>query len=775
MSYIDELNEAQVQAVLQMEGPLLILAGAGSGKTRVLTYRIAYMVNECGISSSNILAITFTKKAASEMKERVNKLLGGMSSNMWVGTFHACCARILRIDIEPLGYGKSFIIYDEADALSVIKDAMKTLNMSEKDLTPKSVKEVISRAKNQMQSEKDFAKKYANDYRMDKISRIYNIYQSTLRKMNALDFDDIIFQTVKLFEENEDILLKYRNKFQYIMVDEYQDTNVMQYKLVSLLAAEHQNLCVVGDDDQSIYSFRGADITNILNFEKEFPQATVIRLEQNYRSTANILNSANTVIKNNKTRKGKTLWTNCENGEKVVRYEADNEHAEASYVVSEINKLVMSNNYKYSDIAVLYRINTLSRIIEEALMKASMPYKIIGGHKFYDRKEIRDIISYLKFLENPDDSYSLKRIINVPKRGIGDTTFDNVIALSMKHNLTAFDIIKNAESYPELVRAGSKLAGFGRMIGDLIDLKNTDEKGLNELIEEIYNKTGMIRSLQEDNTDESNGRIANLEEFVSVAVEFSKDYEPEWDEELGEGNVSVLEAFLESIVLVSELDNEDGTEDYVLLMSMHNSKGLEFPVVFLIGFEEGIFPGTRSMDTESDLEEERRICYVAITRAERKLYITNAAQRMLFGRTEITRQSRFIKELPPENIEDVNFAFRRTSQRNSIGVLRGSAGQSSGGATLPGFGKRIESTKDINSSFLASLGKGKKPLESVQGADMQEFNFIVGDRVRHKKFGYGILVNIIGVGGEMKVEVVFEESGLKRFMAKFANLSRAEE
>lgn len=779
MNYLDGLNEEQMQAVLQTDGPLLILAGAGSGKTRVLTHRIAYMINDCYIRPSSILAITFTKKAAAEMKERIAGLLGDISLNMWIGTFHACCARMLRMDIERLGYEKNFVIYDDADSLAVIKDALKTLNISEKDMPPREIRNVISKAKDRMESESAFERKYANDYRMGKISRVYKLYQNTLRKNNALDFDDIIFQTVKLLEEHEDVLEKYRDRFRYIMVDEYQDTNMAQYQLISLLAKKHLNLCVVGDDDQSIYSFRGADITNILNFETEFPQATVIRLERNYRSTSNILNSANAVIEHNKMRKGKALWTENGEGDKVCRYEADNEHAEAGFVVSEIQRMVQEGKYKYSDIAVLYRMNTLSRMIEEALMRSSIPYRIIGGHKFYDRKEIKDIIAYLKLLENPNDDYALKRVINVPKRGIGDTTFEHIRNLSFEHEIPAFDIISNALRYPQLSRGASKLMTFAAMVKDLIAVK--EEYSLDQLIEKIYSSTGMIRELEADNTDEARARIANLEEFVSVAVEFCQQYEPQYDEEFGEEEQSLLVAFLESIALVSDLDNENGEEDYVLLMTMHSSKGLEFPMVFLIGFEEGIFPGIRSMDTEADMEEERRICYVAITRAKEKLYITNAAQRMVFGSTQFCRPSRFIKELPLAHLEDRNAAYQ---SKRSVPSARANAGaegpnlsgfgKQPAGTGMAGFGRQIHSAKDINSSFLASLSKRKGAGNG--GIQKKTVNaglaFSEGDRVSHKKFGEGTVSKISGSGEEMKIEVEFKQSGMKRFMAQYANLSK---
>ncbi len=808
MNYLDGLNDEQMQAVLQTEGPLLILAGAGSGKTRVLTHRIAYMIQDCGIRPSRILAITFTKKAAAEMKERVASLIGDVSLNMWIGTFHACCARILRMEIERLGYEKNFVIYDESDAVAAIRDVMKSLEISEKDITPKGAKEIISRAKEQMLNEAAFERKYVNDFRMGKVSRIYKAYQQVLRKNNALDFDDIIMLTVRLFQECEDVLEKYRERFEYIMVDEYQDTNTTQYLLVSMLARKHLNLCVVGDDDQSIYSFRGADITNILNFEKEFPEATVIRLERNYRSTGNILNSANAVIAHNKKRKGKALWTQNEEGDKVCRYEGDDERGEAGFVVSEISRMVALGRYQYSDIAVLYRMNALSRVVEEALMKASIPYRIIGGHKFYDRKEIKDAIAYLKLLENPNDDYALKRVINVPKRGIGETTFEHIRTLSFEHNKPAFEIIQNAHLYPPLGRASGKLESFARLIHDLMADKETLE--LDALLEAIYKKTGMLREMEEEHTQEAEARIANLEEFINVAVEFVQQYEPEIDEEFGEEEKPILAAFLESIALVTELDKEDGDENHVLLMTMHSSKGLEFPMVFLIGLEEGIFPGTRSMDTEDELEEERRLCYVAITRAKEKLYITNAAQRMVFGSTQFARPSRFLKELPEETVQDRNAGTRRNRMQQEIrqswggdegfgsgygygnsgagyagsvggGRVSASSGGSGSTGVGPSFGRQVGSAKDINSSFLASLAKKKQGVGSAgvgggiakpQASAGGSVQLKVGDAVTHKKFGKGVVSALSGSGAEMKVEVNFETAGMKRFMAQYANLSK---
>ena len=806
MDYLEQLNDEQKKAVLLTEGPLLILAGAGSGKTRVLTYRIAYMINDCYIRPSNILAITFTKKAAAEMKQRIAGLLGNVSVNMWIGTFHACCARILRMDIERLGYSKNFIIYDEDDSMNAIKESMKILNISDKDVAPRAARAVISRAKDALQSEKDFDRIYANDYQMNKISRIYFEYQNILKRNNALDFDDIIFQTVSLLEKNKDLLEKYSDKFKYIMVDEYQDTNPAQYKLVSLLSSRHSNLCVVGDDDQSIYSFRGADFKNIFNFEKEFPDAAVIKLEKNYRSTGNILNSANAVIKNNTMRKGKVLWTDKTDGDKVCRYEAENEHEEASFIAGEISKLVGSGKYKYSDIAVLYRINTLSRIMEETLMKSSIPYRIIGGHKFYDRKEIKDIISYLKLLENPDDTYALKRIINVPKRGIGDTTFNNITALSYQYNIPALDIIKNAGKYPELARSAVKLNNFASIMEDIINARDKDDLELSEIIKFIYNKTGMVRELEEEGTEESLGRIGNLEEFISVAVEFSENYEPETDEDFEEENKPMLMAFLESIALVTDLDSENGEENYVLLMTMHSSKGLEFPAVFLMGFEEGIFPGMKSMDTQSDMEEERRLCYVAITRASLRLYITNASQRMVYGSTQYSRQSRFIKELPGENIDNLNFSYGKKQRQRQWSFDGDDSNVNNNAKNTAGFGKRIDNAKDINSSFLASLNKGKKlggtgpkpssatavpssplaasssgaaslnpanplnPVNPVNPCDWKQLK--CGDKVVHKKFGEGIISKISGIDEETQVEVIFDISGMKRFMAQFAGLSK---
>ena len=765
MDFLEGLNDQQLCAVLQTEGPLLILAGAGSGKTKVLTHRIAYMINDVGISPSNILAITFTNKAAKEMKTRVEKLLDSEYLNMWISTFHSSCARILRMEIERLGYTRDYIIYDDTESLNVIKDVMKAAQISEKDINPRVIRDAISRAKDKMEGPAEFARLYGNDFIMGKYSTVYTQYQKRLKQNNALDFDDLIFLTVKLLEDNEDILVKYRNKFRYIMVDEYQDTNMAQYRLISLLASEHKNLCVVGDDDQSIYSFRGADITNILSFENEFKGCTVIRLEQNYRSTSNILNAANAVIKNNTKRKGKKLWTQNGDGVLIKRYPADNEHAEANFIVSEIKKTVREKGEKYSDFAVLYRINSLSRVMEEALMREAVPYKIIGGLKFYDRKEIKDIIAYLRLIQNTNDDYALKRIINVPKRGIGDRTFENLSEIAFEENKSIFDVICHAEDYPALGRASQKLASFGTLIRKYIVYK--DEKKLSELIEDLIHESGMRREYEEENTPEANQRIENLMEFVSVAVEFDNDLEnesvqaAETDDDFEEEELEGLAAFLESISLVTELDKEDGTGDYVMLMTMHSAKGLEFPTVFLIGYDDGIFPGTRSMDSEESIEEERRLCYVAITRAKAELYITNVNQRMLFGSTTYYKPSRFLQEIPAFLVEDCN--------PNKV-IRKNVNPKDTGGMPKASFGKRIDSVNDINKGFLASLRRGNAMNNSNPAGNLKYASFAPGERVRHKKFGDGTITKVEPSGDDFKLEIEFDGVGMRRLMAAFANL-----
>ncbi len=656
MDLLNGLNKEQKNAVLHNEGPLLILAGAGSGKTRVLTNRIAYLIKEIGVFPSNILAITFTNKAAREMRERIDSLIGDLSNDMWVGTFHSICIRILRRDIEKLGFDRSFVIYDTQDQQVVIKECLKELNINEKNFPPKSVLENIGKQKNELIDAAHFEKLYASDFRLGKISKLYSLYQKKLKNNNALDFDDIIMYTIKLFDQNPEVLNFYQRKFRYILVDEYQDTNTAQYMLVRKLSEAHGNLCVVGDDDQGIYSWRGANIRNILDFEKDFKGCKTVKLEQNYRSTQTILDAANHVIKNNTGRKCKSLWTDNDGGNKIIMCENENEHEEALYTAREIQRLINDEGRKFKDFAVLYRINAQSRVIEEMFMREGLPYKIVGGQKFYDRKEIKDIISYLRLIQNPADNVSLKRVVNVPKRGIGDATVDTAEDLALESGVSIFSIISNADECPALKRAANKLNNFSTMILKLRTMK--ENMGIADLLDMVVSDTGILKEYEIENTVEALSRIENIKELKSVAMEFEKQSED-----------NSLEEFLAHISLVSDLDNLEEEQDYVVLMTMHSAKGLEFPVVFIPGMEEGVFPGYRAItEGPEQLEEERRLCYVGITRAREKLYLSNARFRTLFGNSSYNKPSRFLSEIPEELVEYPFKPSRNSFQQNeSIG------------------------------------------------------------------------------------------------------------
>ena len=606
---LDKLNERQKEAVLATEGPVLVLAGAGSGKTTVLVNRIAYMISEKHIRPWNILAITFTNKAAREMKDRIERLLGDTAKDMWIGTFHSVCVRILRSCIDLLGYSRDFVIYDTADTKTVMKECLRELDIDEKSFPVRNVLSIISNAKNDLMDAATFENVYKSDYRMSIIAKIYYRYQTKLRKNNAVDFDDIILNTVKILSENPDVLSKYQDKFRYILVDEYQDTNNSQYLLINLLAQANRNLCVVGDDDQSIYKFRGANIGNILNFEDDYSDVQKITLDQNYRSTQNILDAANSVISNNKGRMGKSLWTSNGDGNKVFVYTGTNEYDEARYIARQIKKH-FDEQGSFSDCAILYRTNAQSRVIEEMLMRESVPYKVLSGLRFYDRKEIKDIIAYLRVVYNPNDDVSLARIINEPKRKIGNATLEKARNIAREKETSLYDVISHADDYPEFKTAIKKLLGFSEIIQSLIKLKDTVT--IEDLTGRILNDTGYMPALVMEDTTESKTRIENLGEFISVITEFEKN------EETG----NTLGEFLENISLVSDIDGYDENEDSAVLMTIHSAKGLEFPIVFLSGLEEGLFPGMRSMESDDDIEEERRLCYVAITRAKEQLYIT---------------------------------------------------------------------------------------------------------------------------------------------------------
>lgn len=728
---LDNLNNKQREAVLSTEGPVLVIAGAGSGKTTVLVNRIAYMIKEKHIKPWNILAFTFTNKAANEMKDRIEKLLGDNAEGMWVGTFHSICVKILRSCIDLLGYRRDFIIYDTADTRTLMKECLRELNIDEKSFPVRNVLSIISNAKNDLMEPATFENAYQKDYRMSIISKIYYRYQGKLRKNNALDFDDIIMNTVRILTENPDVLNKYQEKFRYILVDEYQDTNNSQYMLINLLARKYQNVCAVGDDDQSIYKFRGANIQNILGFEQDFENVKRVTLDQNYRSTQNILNAANSVIENNGGRMGKELWTSNDKGEKVFVYTGENEYDEARFIARTI-KENFDKKGVFSDFAVLYRTNAQSRVIEEMLMRESIPYKVLSGLRFYDRKEIKDIIAYLRVVYNPDDDVSLARIINEPKRKIGNATLDRAREIAEKNETSLFDIVSHADNFPEFKTAIKKLLDFSELINSF--RKITDTISISELTTRILNDSGYMPMLTLENTTESKTRIENLDEFQSVIAEFEKN------EETG----NTLGEFLESITLVSDVDNYDEQQDSVVLMTIHSAKGLEFPTVFLSGLEEGLFPGMRAMEDEEEIEEERRLCYVAITRAKETLYITKAISRTIHGKTMPSQPSRFYKEIPKEYIEEkttVRPRFAQTMQ--NLGIYRNSAPK--------------------KERYIPPVKQSEKVFSS---------KFNVGDVVEHAKFGQGTIIKATPCGNDCILEIDFKDTGFKRLMAAFAKVKK---
>ena len=649
---IEGLNDKQKEAVLETEGPCLVIAGAGSGKTKVLTHKIAYLMTEKYIKPWNILAITFTNKAANEMKQRVENLVGEAAKDMWIGTFHSICVRILRKNIDRIGFDSSFLIFDTSDQKTLIKECMKTLKIDDKLFTDRAVLSEISNGKNEMLEPKAYLTKYAGDYRKETIGKIYELYQRRLKENNAIDFDDIINFTIKILTDNPDVLDYYSSKFQYVLVDEYQDTNKAQFTLVTILASKHGNITVVGDNDQGIYSFRGADISNILNFERDFPGTKIIKLEQNYRCTGNILKAANAVIKHNENKYEKKLWT--ENGEGALPtiHKSDDEYDEGRYIVEQINHLKREEYYKYSDFVVLYRMNSQSRAIEEILRREDIPYKIVGGLKFYERKEIKDIISYLRLIYNPSDNISLKRIINEPKRGIGKTSVDNVQEIAEKAGISMFEVIKNAEQFG-LNRLKANSTEFVQLIEEM--RSKIEELSISELIKETLKKSGYIKALENEDSVEAESRIQNLEEFLTVAIEF--------EEQEAENS---LADFLEGITLSSDIDSMEDEDNSVTLMTLHSAKGLEFPVVFLVGMEEGIFPGYKSIGEPRELEEERRLFYVGITRAKEYLYLTCAKKRTIFGSTSYNAISRFASEIP----QDLLDGYKETFEEKEKGLQR---------------------------------------------------------------------------------------------------------
>ena len=733
---LDKLNERQKEAVLATEGPVLVLAGAGSGKTTVLVNRIAYMISEKHIRPWNILAITFTNKAAREMKDRIERLLGDTAKDMWIGTFHSVCVRILRSCIDLLGYSRDFVIYDTADTKTVMKECLRELDIDEKSFPVRNVLSIISNAKNDLMDAETFENVYKSDYRMSIIAKIYYRYQTKLRKNNAVDFDDIILNTVKILSENPDVLSKYQDKFQYILVDEYQDTNNSQYLLINLLAQANRNLCVVGDDDQSIYKFRGANIGNILNFEDDYSDVQKITLDQNYRSTQNILDAANSVISNNKGRMGKSLWTSNGDGNKVFVYTGTNEYDEARYIARQIKKH-FDEQGSFSDCAILYRTNAQSRVIEEMLMRESVPYKVLSGLRFYDRKEIKDIIAYLRVVYNPNDDVSLARIINEPKRKIGNATLEKARNIAREKETSLYDVISHADDYPEFKTAIKKLLSFSEIIQSLIKLKDTVT--IEDLTGRILNDTGYMPELVMEDTTESKTRIENLGEFISVITEFEKN------EETG----NTLGEFLENISLVSDIDGYDENEDSAVLMTIHSAKGLEFPIVFLSGLEEGLFPGMRSMESDDDIEEERRLCYVAITRAKEQLYITKTISRTIHGKTMPTTASRFFKEIPVEYLEDKTTLQPKVAKvMQDLGVRNAAAPK-----------KEVYMTKGFGSS-----------VKSSGSTDYSKFK--AGDAVEHRTFGRGEILKATPCGNDCILEIQFESIGFKRLMAAFAKVKK---
>lgn len=733
---LDKLNERQKEAVLATEGPVLVLAGAGSGKTTVLVNRIAYMISEKHIRPWNILAITFTNKAAREMKDRIERLLGDTAKDMWIGTFHSVCVRILRSCIDLLGYSRDFVIYDTADTKTVMKECLRELDIDEKSFPVRNVLSIISNAKNDLMDAATFENVYKSDYRMSIIAKIYYRYQTKLRKNNAVDFDDIILNTVKILSENPDVLSKYQDKFQYILVDEYQDTNNSQYLLINLLAQANRNLCVVGDDDQSIYKFRGANIGNILNFEDDYSDVQKITLDQNYRSTQNILDAANSVISNNKGRMGKSLWTSNGDGNKVFVYTGTNEYDEARYIARQIKKH-FDEQGSFSDCAILYRTNAQSRVIEEMLMRESVPYKVLSGLRFYDRKEIKDIIAYLRVVYNPNDDVSLARIINEPKRKIGNATLEKARNIAREKETSLYDVISHADDYPEFKTAIKKLLSFSEIIQSLIKLKDTVT--IEDLTGRILNDTGYMPALVMEDTTESKTRIENLGEFISVITEFEKN------EETG----NTLGEFLENISLVSDIDGYDENEDSAVLMTIHSAKGLEFPIVFLSGLEEGLFPGMRSMESDDDIEEERRLCYVAITRAKEQLYITKTISRTIHGKTMPTTASRFFKEIPVEYLEDKTTLQPKVAKvMQDLGVRNAAAPK-----------KEVYMTKGFGSS-----------VKSSGSTDYSKFK--AGDTIEHRTFGRGEILKATPCGNDCILEIQFESIGFKRLMAAFAKVKK---
>ncbi|WP_105615570.1 DNA helicase PcrA [Vallitalea okinawensis] len=739
---ISTLNEMQRKAVLQTEGPVLILAGAGSGKTRVLTHRIAYILEEKNVMPYNILAITFTNKAATEMKERVASLVGDQANEMWVSTFHSACVRILRAHIDKLGYDRSFVIYDTEDQKGLMKQCIKELNMNEKNFNPRSMIGEVSSAKNELLTPKQYETEAMGDFRKEQVARIYKLYQEKLFSNNALDFDDIIFRTVELFRCRPDVLERYQDRFRYIMVDEYQDTNTAQYKFIRLLAGKHKNLCVVGDDDQSIYKFRGANIRNILDFEKDFENSFVVRLEQNYRCTKKILDAANYVIRNNSKRKSKTLWTDNKDGDLITVFEAENERNEAGYIADQIIKGIEDDGYEYNDYAILYRTNAQSRAIEESFMVSNIPYRLYGGVAFYQRKEVKDILCYLKTISNSKDDIAVKRIINVPKRGIGAASVNKVDILASQNDMDFFAVLRNANEFSTLGRASTKLFNFANF---MLTLKmQMNHMSLVKFVEHVIDEIAYKEYLKKDYPEDYDSRIENINELISKVAEY--------EERVDDPDLAGL---LEEIALVAAIDSFEG-DNRVSLMTLHSAKGLEFPRVFLAGVEDGVFPSYMSIvsEDETDIEEERRLCYVGITRAEHQLYLTHARCRMVKGLTQFSKPSRFLREIPEELLQ-----FESASERPSS--------------------VQMHQSKSFNNSMRTNNFKKRyqteKPGLTFGNVSEKDLFLQPGDLVKHKKFGTGTVKKVESGGADLQVTIYFMKVGEKKLLAKLAGIKKIDD
>ena len=766
MSLLDALNEPQRQAVMATDGPLLILAGAGSGKTRVLTHRTAYLIEECGVNPYNIMAITFTNKAAGEMRERIDQMVGYGSESIWVCTFHSTCVRILRRYIDRLGFGTNFTIYDSDDQKTLMKDICKRLEIDTKMYKEKMFLSAISSAKDELIDPIEFETRAAGDYVKRKQAQVYREYQQALKQNNALDFDDLIMKTVELFKLDKEVLASYQDRFRYIMVDEYQDTNTAQFELIRLLALKYQNLCVVGDDDQSIYKFRGANIYNILNFEHHFPDATVIKLEQNYRSTQNILDAANAVIANNQGRKEKRLWTDNGAGDKITFEQLDTAAEEADFVARDIARRVRKGEYQYKDCAILYRTNAQSRLFEERFITANIPYKIFGGVNFYARKEVKDLLAYLKTIDNGQDDLAVRRIINIPKRGIGAASINKVALYAQEQEISFYDALCVAEQVPGLGKAAAKIRPFVLFIQSM---KATAKLlSVADLLQEVIETTGYVRELEAEGTDEAEARIENIDELISKAVDYAEGEE-----------APTLNGFLENVALVADIDSFDENSDYVVLMTLHSAKGLEFPNVYLAGLEDGLFPSYMSItsdNSQAEIEEERRLAYVGITRAKKNLTITSARVRMVRGQTQYGKVSRFVREIPPELLSGKIYEPKTKEEpieqstfqkaRKAFRTVPSYGGSGYGKEVGEGYGSTFHSSKATKPVY--TKVENQRDFGSAGGA----LSYQVGDRVRHIKFGDGEVMAIVSGGRDYEVTVDFDKVGTKKMFASFAKLKK---